>query len=275
MPASAAEFGRRQGAAGKQPHRLAHLRRNSAGRPGTGAGASARPAGPAAAARVPGSRSPVRSSSRQVGMPSPFESSGPLASSRRCRENSAPRLALRRICQARQERPASVMRVGGKDRSEFDDPAFLARLRQGDQRAYQRLIRRFHGSLVGVAAGDHRQPCAGRGSGAGRLARGACRDRPVRGPLQPDHLGVQHRAEPRPDARQPRGADRRAAGHGGWRRAGGARGAAVGLPAGRALGGGAAAVGRGQPGAHRRRAPALGPRAGRRSSACRRPSAPC
>ncbi len=52
------------------------------------------------------------------------------------------------------------MRVGGKDHSEFDDPAFLALLRQGDQRAYQRLIRRFHGSLVGVAAaiiGSHAQ----------------------------------------------------------------------------------------------------------------------
>jgi RNA polymerase sigma-70 factor (ECF subfamily) len=52
------------------------------------------------------------------------------------------------------------MRVGGKDHSEFDDPAFLAMLRQGDQRAYQRLIRRFHGSLVGVAAaiiGSHAQ----------------------------------------------------------------------------------------------------------------------
>jgi len=52
------------------------------------------------------------------------------------------------------------MRVGGKDHGEFDDPAFLARLRQGDQLAYQRLIRRFHGSLVGVAAaiiGSHAQ----------------------------------------------------------------------------------------------------------------------
>jgi RNA polymerase sigma-70 factor (ECF subfamily) len=52
------------------------------------------------------------------------------------------------------------MRMGGKDNGEFDDPAFLARLRQGDQRAYQRLIRRFHGSLVGVAGaiiGSHAQ----------------------------------------------------------------------------------------------------------------------
>ncbi len=52
------------------------------------------------------------------------------------------------------------MRVGGRDHSEFDDPAFLAMLRQGDQRAYQRLIRRLHGSLVGVAAaiiGSHAQ----------------------------------------------------------------------------------------------------------------------
>ena len=42
---------------------------------------------------------------------------------------------------------------GRKDDREFDDPAFLARLRQGDSAAYQRLIRRFHASLVGVAAG--------------------------------------------------------------------------------------------------------------------------
>jgi len=52
------------------------------------------------------------------------------------------------------------MRVGGKDRAVFDDPAFLGRLRQGDERAYRELIRRFHGSLVGVAAsiiGSHAQ----------------------------------------------------------------------------------------------------------------------
>lgn len=36
--------------------------------------------------------------------------------------------------------------------TEFDDPAFLARLRNGDQGAYRSLIRRFHGSLVGVAS---------------------------------------------------------------------------------------------------------------------------
>ena len=36
--------------------------------------------------------------------------------------------------------------------SEFDDPAFLARLRQGDQGAYRALIRRFHASLTRVAA---------------------------------------------------------------------------------------------------------------------------
>lgn len=36
--------------------------------------------------------------------------------------------------------------------TEFDEPAFLARLRQGDQAAYRMLIRRFHGSLTGVAA---------------------------------------------------------------------------------------------------------------------------
>lgn len=37
--------------------------------------------------------------------------------------------------------------------SEFDQPAFLALLRQGDAGAYERLIRRFHGSLVGTASG--------------------------------------------------------------------------------------------------------------------------
>ena len=36
--------------------------------------------------------------------------------------------------------------------SEFDDPAFLERLRKGEPGAYRVLIRRFHGSLVGVAA---------------------------------------------------------------------------------------------------------------------------
>jgi RNA polymerase sigma-70 factor, ECF subfamily len=54
----------------------------------------------------------------------------------------------------------SAMRFGSRDHSEFNDPTFLAMLRDGDQRAYQRLIRRFHGSLVGVAAaiiGSHAQ----------------------------------------------------------------------------------------------------------------------
>ncbi len=36
--------------------------------------------------------------------------------------------------------------------TEFDDPAFLALLRAGDAGAYRRLIRRFHGSLVGTAS---------------------------------------------------------------------------------------------------------------------------
>ena len=36
--------------------------------------------------------------------------------------------------------------------SEFDDPAFLALLRQGDQGAYKALIRRFHTSMTNVAA---------------------------------------------------------------------------------------------------------------------------
>ena len=35
--------------------------------------------------------------------------------------------------------------------AEFDDPAFLARLRAGDGGAYRQLIRRFHASLVSVA----------------------------------------------------------------------------------------------------------------------------
>ena len=45
-------------------------------------------------------------------------------------------------------------------RTEFDDPSFLDRLRKGDADAYRLLIRRFHGSLVGVAAaiiGSHAQ----------------------------------------------------------------------------------------------------------------------
>lgn len=36
--------------------------------------------------------------------------------------------------------------------TEFDQPEFLARLRSGDEGAYRTLIRRFHGSLIGVAA---------------------------------------------------------------------------------------------------------------------------
>jgi RNA polymerase sigma-70 factor, ECF subfamily len=36
--------------------------------------------------------------------------------------------------------------------AEFNDPAFLARLRRGEHAAFRELIRRFHGSLVGVAA---------------------------------------------------------------------------------------------------------------------------
>ncbi len=35
---------------------------------------------------------------------------------------------------------------------DFDRPEFLALLRGGDERAYRHLIRRFHGSLVGVAS---------------------------------------------------------------------------------------------------------------------------
>jgi RNA polymerase sigma-70 factor, ECF subfamily len=35
--------------------------------------------------------------------------------------------------------------------TEFDEPAFLARLRQGEEQAYRNLIRRFHSSLIGVA----------------------------------------------------------------------------------------------------------------------------
>lgn len=36
--------------------------------------------------------------------------------------------------------------------TEFDHPDFLAKLRAGDQAAYSKLIRRFHGSLVGTAS---------------------------------------------------------------------------------------------------------------------------
>jgi RNA polymerase sigma-70 factor (ECF subfamily) len=37
--------------------------------------------------------------------------------------------------------------------AEFETPEFLARLRRGEEAAYRRLIRRYHGSLVGVAGG--------------------------------------------------------------------------------------------------------------------------
>jgi RNA polymerase sigma-70 factor (ECF subfamily) len=36
--------------------------------------------------------------------------------------------------------------------TEFDQPEFLASLRRGDEQAYRALIRRFHGSFIGVAA---------------------------------------------------------------------------------------------------------------------------
>jgi RNA polymerase sigma-70 factor, ECF subfamily len=36
--------------------------------------------------------------------------------------------------------------------TEFDEPEFLARLRRGEEQAYRSLIRRFHASLIGVAA---------------------------------------------------------------------------------------------------------------------------
>ena len=39
------------------------------------------------------------------------------------------------------------------DDGQFDTPEFLARLREGDDKAYRGLIRRYHGSLVGVAQG--------------------------------------------------------------------------------------------------------------------------
>lgn len=44
--------------------------------------------------------------------------------------------------------------------AEFDKPEFLVRLRHGDEAAYRTLIRRFHGSLTGLAAsiiGSHAQ----------------------------------------------------------------------------------------------------------------------
>ena len=39
------------------------------------------------------------------------------------------------------------------DDSAFDSPEFLERLRSGEEAAYRRLVRRFHGVLVGVASG--------------------------------------------------------------------------------------------------------------------------
>ena len=44
--------------------------------------------------------------------------------------------------------------------TEFDDPAFVARLREGESAAYRALVRRFHASLVRFAAsiiGSHAQ----------------------------------------------------------------------------------------------------------------------
>ena len=39
------------------------------------------------------------------------------------------------------------------DDSAFDSPEFLERLRRGEDSAYRRLVRRYHGVLVGVASG--------------------------------------------------------------------------------------------------------------------------
>jgi len=47
----------------------------------------------------------------------------------------------------------SALRITPMADSEFDQPAFLALLRNGDAAAYRRLIRRFHGALVGTASG--------------------------------------------------------------------------------------------------------------------------
>jgi RNA polymerase sigma-70 factor, ECF subfamily len=44
--------------------------------------------------------------------------------------------------------------------TEFDEPEFLARLRRGDEQAYRTLIRRLHGTLIGLATsiiGSHAQ----------------------------------------------------------------------------------------------------------------------
>ncbi len=56
--------------------------------------------------------------------------------------------------------PRAGLGVGKMRPSEFDDPAFLDRLRGGDPAAYRSLIRRFHRSLTSVAAsviGSHAQ----------------------------------------------------------------------------------------------------------------------
>jgi RNA polymerase sigma-70 factor (ECF subfamily) len=42
--------------------------------------------------------------------------------------------------------------VASQGQTEFDGPEFLALLRAGDAGAYRRLVRRFHGSLVGTAS---------------------------------------------------------------------------------------------------------------------------
>ena len=109
--------------------------------------------------------------------------------------------------------------------TEFDEPEFLARLRRGDEQAYRALIRRFHGSLIGVAAS-----IIGSRAQAEEVVQDAwlavfSGHRRLRGPLEPGHLGVQHRAEPRAHPRhaggppgRPAGADgrNRARRHGRW-----------------------------------------------------------
>ena len=109
---------------------------------------------------------------------------------------------------------------------------------------------------------DHRQPGPGRGGGAGCLAGGVLGHRRLRGPLESRHLGVQHRAEPRPNPRHAGRTPGRPAGADGGNPARRTGGGCVGIQAGRPLDRRAPPVGRDRPGANRRRPAVVGPRDG-------------
>ena len=156
--------------------------------------------------------------------------------------------------------------------TEFDDPAFLDRLRHGDAEAYRRLIRRFHASLVSVAAsviGSHAQAeevvqdawlavFSGIGRFEGRAAIGTWLFSIVLNRAR-TRRGREVRLVALPaEARR-------------WRRCGA-------LQSRRSLAGVSAAVGRVGPRTPGSRPPVVGPRSGLRSLGCRpasAPSSPC